>query len=389
MIKKSTLLEWYVWIFIFVSILSSDSIYGIMYEILTPLKLTVIVIGAFGIVFARINRKFIVDLVVVFVVGIGIYLVTYFNGTSGECLYIILRIFCVYPVIVVCKRINRSFMEEFSKVVYFFAIIFLVIYIVMIFMGEDIPYVMEYRENLHPYKNYGNIYFQINHFIGTIHRSHAYTWEPGQYMFYLNIALYYYLFVENTRENVKKIVILIVAIITTFSTMGYLILFLQLLFLIMSLKNTRQLILIKAINIITIVICAYLVYSEKTTTGSYMVRTMQLNEALILLKDNFVVGVGLRGLSITNGLFALFVELGVLIILITVVAWGIYIKNNIQYFDKRYKVWLFVIIFVLGLMNEPIQYTSFIFMLYWMMFTENHRRRVYNEDIFNNSNFSL
>lgn len=63
---------------------------------------------------------------------------------------------------------------------------------------------------------------------GHPHQNAGFTWEPGAYGCFLNVGLLFY-FILNKYKFDKKVIVFIVAIITTFSTTGYLVLMINLL----------------------------------------------------------------------------------------------------------------------------------------------------------------
>ena len=60
----------------------------------------------------------------------------------------------------------------------------------------------------------------IHDYIG-FHRNAGPFWEPGMFAFYINIALFFELFIHREQYMAIKILILILALISTFSTGGY------------------------------------------------------------------------------------------------------------------------------------------------------------------------
>src|SRR5690606_563550 len=57
---------------------------------------------------------------------------------------------------------------------------------------------------------------------GQIFRSSSIFWEPGAFSIYICLALYFELFVIKNK-SLKRIIVLILSLITTFSTTGYIV----------------------------------------------------------------------------------------------------------------------------------------------------------------------
>lgn len=368
-VKISQIRKNYVYIVLLLIFLSSDSIYGIYYDTLTPLKLLVGVIGILPIIFVfqKIRIK---HLFYLFVFSVAFIVNSLNNGTSFDIwIMILFRIISLYPLMLLINQEKESFLEMYSDFMYKTAILFLVLFIVIVLIGDIIPYeVVNPSKNLFSYRNYYGVIFQLPRQAGLfdsyMFRSHGFTWEPGQYQIYLNFALYYYLFFK--VENKKKIIILIISIFATMSTMGLLILSLQILGKILFMKKGRYFVVLKLMLGFIVIVLGMVILQEKSMSGSYELRTLDMANSIKAIKDNFVYGSGVRSFETSNGLLSVIADNGLFIIsLLTLSAykWVVATKSNIGIIESL----LFICIFLLGLMNEPIQYTSFVFLLVWIM----------------------
>lgn len=77
-------------------------------------------------------------------------------------------------------------------------------------------------------KSYTLIFYTYHytHYAGIIHRNCGAFWEPGMFAVFLNLALLMNVYLNNSAILSKKNVVFIIAIITTMSTTGYIVLFL-------------------------------------------------------------------------------------------------------------------------------------------------------------------
>lgn len=368
-VKISDLRKYYLYLVLIILFLSSDSIYGIYYNSLTPLKLFVGFACLAAIPFINIK-----SLLKYFLPSIAFSLLFAFiciNNHSEFDVWTIslFRMISVYPLILLARSNNKSLLEEYSNVIYKISVLFIGIYLAIILFGEVIPYsLVNPSKNLFQYRNYFGIVFQLPKqsylFSSVIYRLHGFTWEPGQYQLYLNLALYYFLFFKEYEK--KRIYTLIVSIILTFSTMGVLILALQILIKILFLKKGKLFLFAKFALAIVIIVAAYSVFQEKMLFGSFEVRSLDFLKSIEAIKSNFIFGSGIRRFETTNGLLSLIADNGILSIALIVLGAYKWIKREMSIVGMIESL-LFVVIILLGLMNEPIQYTAFTFALIWIL----------------------
>lgn len=376
-IKKSSIRYIYICIaFIFIYF-SSDSIYGIYYDRLTQLKLLVSIISILPLPFlGNLVKLRHISYILLF---ITFFSINCLNNDSNFDVWgtMLFRMIALYPLVLLCKKDDKSPLEFFAEITYKISIIFLIIFLVILLFGNQIPYqIVQPSENLFPYQFFLDAILQLPKqdiiFDLNLYRLHAFTWEAGQYQIYLNFALYYYLFFKSTEK--KRIVLLIVSIVATFSTMGLLILCVQILIKVLFVKKYKFFLLIKIILGFLILFFGFLVLQEKMTTGSYDVRTLDMVNSLNIIKNNFIHGIGVRGFETSNGLLSAVADNGLIIVLLLILGalrWINSTKNMIGLFEAS----LFILIFILSLMNEPIQYTSFIFLIVWIMFLDNSNKK--------------
>lgn len=135
-----------------------------------------------------------------------------------------------------------------------------------------------------------------------VHRNYGIFWEPGVYEAYLNIAILL-LFFKNVDLKHKKvsIIILILAVITTYSTTGYIVLFTIFLAAILSkkskIKNKNKVVLLAFfIILLTILLSSDQIYNRvflklinDNVTGSTLARSLSIEYNIeIFLKHPFI-----------------------------------------------------------------------------------------------------
>lgn len=375
-VKISNLRKYYLYLVLIILFLSSDSIYGIYYNILTPLKLFVGFACLATIPF--INTKSLLKYILPSIAFSLLFVFICINNHSEFDVWTIslFRMISVYPLILLARSNNKSLLEEYSNVIYKISVLFICIYLAIILFGDVIPYsLVNPSKNLFQYRNYFGIVFQLQKqsylFSSVLYRLHGFTWEPGQYQLYLNLALYYFLFFKEYEK--KRIYTLIVSIILTFSTMGILILALQILIKILFFKKGKLFLLAKFALAIVIIVAAYSVFREKTLSGSFELRSLDFLNSIEAIKSNFIFGSGIRRFETSNGLLSLIADNGILSIALLVLGAYKWNKREMSIVGMIESL-LFVVIILLGLMNEPIQYTAFTFALIWILLIDHVKK---------------
>ena len=148
--------------------------------------------------------------------------------------------------------------------------------------------------------------------------------------------------------------------------MGVLILALQILIKILFLKKGKLFLFAKFALAIVIIVAAYSVFQEKMLFGSFEARSLDFLNSIEAIKSNFIFGSGIRRFETTNGLLSLIADNGILSIALIVLGAYKWIKREMSIVGMIESL-LFVVIILLGLMNEPIQYTAFTFALIWIL----------------------
>ena len=186
-VKISDLRKYYLYLVLIILFLSSDSIYGIYYNILTPLKLFVGFACLAAIPF--INIKSLLKYILPSIAFSLLFVFICINNHSEFDVWTIslFRMISVYPLILLARSNNKSLLEEYSNVIYKISVLFICIYLAIILFGDVIPYsLVNPSKNLFQYRNYFGIVFQLPKqsylFSSVIYRLHGFTWEPRKYI---------------------------------------------------------------------------------------------------------------------------------------------------------------------------------------------------------------
>lgn len=145
------------------------------------------------------------------------------------------------------KKYNiNDFLNVFEKIIFLVSILSLIGYFVVRLQPEIVYYLpsYRYRHTIHKTMFFYNI--------TSLSRNSGIAWEPGMFQILPNIALYYYLKSHKEHLNFFVIMIYLLAIYTTYSTTGFFLLMINLLYLFYVLTFKYKKIIIKLLFFILI-----------------------------------------------------------------------------------------------------------------------------------------
>lgn len=218
-----------------------------------------------------------------------------YNGRNFELVIIIIMSYFT------CLKIKfRKFSRYFVKIIYCTSLFSLLLWVGSFFLAPTFNYI---SPTYKLYESYFGIYFRLN---GVISNSFLFT-EPGIYQYYLNFAIMFNLFVIEKKFNFKTWIIIIV-LITTFSTAGYFILIMTVLIYLISKEKFHKRKMLGGISI-SIIILLYLsisyilgdsfimdkviIYKLKSGNLSYDDRINSFLAPFVIGTKNFIYGGGL------------------------------------------------------------------------------------------------
>ncbi|CQR70533.1 hypothetical protein SOV_40610 [Sporomusa ovata DSM 2662] len=375
---------------IFYIILSSYSIYMVVYSaIAKPIQLGMLLLGfsTFLIHFSmrRIRIKMVLLPLVVYVV---LLLASIFNGSDlYEVAMRFLRFVAVYYVVVVFAEHDIDVLKVLYQVIFAMAVFMLACYITFDLIAPDLGLSYYYNEptsittgltSTIVYESRFGIYFRwatTSPLFGLqIPRCNGFSWEAGQYQMYLNYVLLYLLHIAK-KVDWKKVAIIIVCLVSTFSAMGWLIAIIICSIWILRQRNTiykwSEMIVCGIIGIYS----GYQIIIEKMGSISYASRSSEL----FLLKDIFfknnIFGTIELTQDMANSVLRFLWDYGYIAAALVVLIVVALIRNKKLFPDVGTKI-VFSAWFFLSLFNEPIEYANITYLLVSMILV--YKTRVTN-----------
>ena len=145
----------------------------------------------------------------------GIAVISYaVNGESAKQTIILISYFCLAMTFCSAYGVKRWF-KIYVKVMYVIAICSIVLYVMDMIMPSVLKYLPKVTNSAGLEK--GTILFAVT---PTQNRNYGCFWEPGAFQTYLLIAFIIEVFEFNV-SNKKRVIALLIALVTTFSTAGY------------------------------------------------------------------------------------------------------------------------------------------------------------------------
>lgn len=371
----------FVYIFSFFVIYSSGSVITSMVEN-SPYRIiarNIIIMISFFLTLAAIKVRKNLEIISIMTLVTGILLLTNiltFPTSTLEYFYYLLRFVLLIGVCLYCELKNIDLLAIIYNILMIIIIFSFVCYVFINIFNFNLPHSyihLGLSKNTNYYYNYFGFYFyrpfgDAIYRVGDIEivRLSALFWEPGVYGIFLNFELFMLLYKDQKKRKIKLIVILI-SIILTFSTscwMATVILFAAYVSEKFSIQSKKIAFMI--LGMVAFLISAYIFLQKyKMTSGS--IRVLDFTVGLKLFFENFWIGIGYKnmepfiikqgwGRSCSNGLVTWLFNTGIL--------GGVFlflplIKNYI--YNRKYIV--YIMIFVIWNMGEPIITMSFISLL--------------------------
>lgn len=136
------------------------------------------------------------------------------NGEEGSQTTILISYFCMAMTFCNAYSIKRWF-KVYVKVMYVICICSIILYVIDMIVPSVLTYLPTVTNSVGVEK--GTILFAVT---PTQNRNYGCFWEPGAFQTYLLIAFIIEVFEFKVR-NKKRVVALLIALVTTFSTAGY------------------------------------------------------------------------------------------------------------------------------------------------------------------------
>ncbi len=309
-----------------------------------------------------INKRFYTRTAIVFtliIIWIGMYSIVIGSGVGQTLRYVSLLVIGLYISYIVPLD---KFMKAFTDVCFVLALIAIFMWLI-VFLFPDVYDVLPIIELKSNHSSSNEMFEYRTLFLANMHKSdytlidrvYSIFWEPGVCQAYFNIALIYTTrFIRGKRQIIYSIVF-IVAVILTLSTGGYLALACVIGLILFSgggFKNYGGIVLriLLFVGIIFLVVSftafqdsdlftsVFGKLSDGTDHQSVASRFNSIEGNLLILRDNFFIGVGLNQSSTalekyniftnqTNTILDYFATFGFIIGSIYTICWGYYINN--------------------------------------------------------------
>jgi hypothetical protein len=301
----------------------------------------------------------------------------------------LIRFFLAYGVI---KIVDNKFIPTYINIIYFFSIISLLFYC-LYFIPDVTESLIKFSNQIKPVfemkSEFGSdwrrniIIFNFHGYEFEPKRNSGPFWEPGAFVIFLNLALFFHLTLKNSIFS-KKSIVLIVSIISTYSTTGILTLFLIIAWHLYQTKIGYFLRLILLIPIVLIFINLYIKVDflgdkvQANITEAPETTTSRFGSALAdwyIFKQNPILGFGRNiearyGLSYydpvlmhrNNGITNFLVQWGILLTILYFFLYYKSMRNYIIFLKSRNKysaIVGFIIILLCGFSQGIFQYPFF------------------------------
>ena len=379
MIRKSTIKEIPVFLFSLYIVLSSYSIYMIVFPISSYIQMSLLGICAviFLFYFSRNAVTLRVLLEPLIILALLLF-TTLFNMTDFKTAFMcFIRFLMIYYAVAVMIMQGCDIMRALYRAIFCLMILFLVCYVVFDYIipsaGLSVIYTkstdIDGTTKLHAYANHFNIYFRwatSNRIMGLLlPRCSGFCWEPGQYQIYLNYVLMYLLYFDKTNDKMKKfrVALTIVSIITTTSTMGLFIMIILIVGAVLNFKSNIKFPMMVILSAIGIYLIFQLIAEKKMYSGeSYGMRVSEFDLLGDILFNNSIFGSNVRTRSMANGILRFLWQYGYIALAMIAVILIYIFRKHVFINTKRQKVF-FTVWLVLALFKEPIEYMNFTFVI--------------------------
>ena len=373
-LKQNTILDKWSSFYILYVILSSYSVYMVIFPIATIVQLGTIFVSFITLFLGRdkINlNAFILPLTISF-----IFIFSTFFSTKDTIATILasIRFISIFWGVIILYQQKIDLLSKIYQCLFCLMIFYFFCYILFDFLAPNLGLSYIYRRkasinNIYTYiyENHFNFYIRwvnSNSIFGIqIKRFNGFASEPGMYQIYLNYILMYLLFFAHTRQ-IKRIIFTIVNIVLCGSTMGVLLAAFFVLFAMMLQKNKYIRLLCFFPLIILGGVFAFYVIIEKSIAGAYSFgkRTSELVLIRDILFKNNILGMENISGNGSNGFIRFLWSYGYIAIIsffcLYVCIWQN--KNKVGFFRQKIVLSLWLL---LAYFNEPIEYFNFTFLI--------------------------
>ena len=299
------------------------------------------------------------------------------------------HIICLCTCLFVVSGMDfSSFMVRYINVMLLEIIVSLICFVyVVILKGDALP--LEYNGmDLHENGEYNIVYLTPYYTIGWLatggpfQRNAGIFWEPGAHAIFINIAILFYFFYNHQKETNKlakyKLAILVIALLTTQSTSGFIEFILIIAYVFFSegrkkRKHDKFIVVFMGLVVLAIGLAGGVFDKILYKIGSYGDRSRDLINGLKLSILNPIIGLGYfnnkrvyynqMGIeNMSNGLISFIVSVGWIICLLFL--YMLFKELKRLFAENIYQAIIIFVLFIVFYASEPIlQYVLFLTLL--------------------------
>lgn len=179
----------------------------------------------------RFNKNNSITLVII----ISIYFINIVTISRLDPISLWNVFFIIIAAFIACETINKNIFEKYYNNILFFLCITSLFFWILSQVGIEVESNVIYPGNGVFYRmNWFYIYRAqdtlMSVYVGTNIRNFGIFWEPGTFQAFINLALFFYISNKQNKIFNIKSMIYIATIVTTFSTTGYLLLIINLVY---------------------------------------------------------------------------------------------------------------------------------------------------------------
>ena len=364
------------WIYFYILylILSSYSIYMVVFPIGTIVQIGSLVVSAITIMYESRGKIAKSDFFLPIFVSVLFVAVSFLTTTDTfATIMIFVRFILIFYCVSILQRKDYDLLRIVYQCLFFLMTFYFCCYFIFDVMAPNLglSYIRESIVNLdgistyRVFENHFSFYIRWStsaSFFGvSIKRLCGFCWEAGQYQIYLNFILMYLLFFNGFSKN-KKIRILFTTlnIVLCTSSMGFLVMVAMYMIALMRQKNKklRVLCFIPLLAVGAFSILSIIQAKSVDAVYSFNNRTAELGLITDILFHNNIFGAENITTNSSNGLIRFLWAYGYLAI-VAVVGIAVCIWKNKNLMELRRQRIVFSIWLLLSLFNEPIEYFNF------------------------------
>jgi hypothetical protein len=248
------------------------------FETPKPMKIFFVLLS--GAIFIAQGKKFDKNIAFVLSYLLVIFIAQTIIFGGGTFLNVGLLFIIILIPYFVTKIVGENFTEYYINITFVFACIGLLFYFASVLSPAFHDFTATLAPRFHTDPTTGVeesfIIYTYERYYGINLRSPGPFWEPGAYAVFLIVALVFNIIRTNKLLNLKSIII-ILALLTTFSTAGYIALFIFLIFYLITskIKIMPKILILTSMIILTYNLYFYLDFLNKKISSQYSVQSAQ------------------------------------------------------------------------------------------------------------------